>query len=85
MSYYYFTFGSDERFPYGRDDFVMVEANNIHEACAIFRAVHPNRPGSDCLNCASIYTYDEFNKFRDICYPHREPIEMISIKRRNTP
>lgn len=73
----YFTFGSDERYPYGRNDFVEVEAGSMGEACELFRAVHPNRPGSQCLNCAFYYSEDEFNSFRDRFYPGREPVEII--------
>ena len=61
---YYFTFGSDSRFPYNRNEFVVVHAPTAKVACEKFRARHPNRPGSPFLNCADVYTEDVFNGFR---------------------
>jgi hypothetical protein len=77
MASYFFTFGSDERFPFGRDDYVEVVAENAHEACELFRSHHPNRPGSNLLNCSFIYSDEKFNEFRDQFYPGRAPIEVI--------
>ena len=76
----YFTFGSDPRYPYGRNDYVEVEAENMWQACELFKSVHPNRPGSGCLNCAFYYPEEEFNKFRQRYYD-REPIETITVRR----
>lgn len=80
---FYFTFGSDERYPYGPNDYVEVEAENGTDACELFRVIHPNRPGSDCLNCAFIYSEDTFNKFRDKYYNGIEPVEIISVRKRD--
>ena len=76
MSNYYFTFGSDERFPFGRNDYVMVQAQDGNRACDLFRERHPNRPGSNCINCAFIYSEEKFNAFRDRFYPY-PPVEII--------
>lgn len=76
---FYFTFGSDPRYDYGRDDYVIVEAENENQAVCIFQAVHPNRPGSSSVNCASWYSEEAFNQFRDQYYPNRTPKEHISL------
>lgn len=77
MNKYYFTFGSDERFPYGRDDFVVVFAPTAHIAGRKFQKRHPNRPGSPFLNCADVYTEENFNVFRDKYYRGVAPKEVI--------
>ena len=79
MNRFYFTFGSDPEFPYGRKDIVVVTAKDENMACDLFQAVHPNRPGSSCINCASIYAEDEFNEFRDKYYKGIEPVETIEV------
>ena len=75
----YFTFGSDPAFPYGRDDYVVVEAYTIEQAIALFQMIHPNRPGSHCVNCAAWYFEDRFNEFRDKYYPGVAPAEIIAL------
>jgi hypothetical protein len=82
---FYFTFGSDERYPYGRNDFVEVIAPSEHLACELFQAFHPNRPGSDLINCAGIYSKETFDGFRDKHYPNRKPIEQIAVCRQLNP
>ncbi len=78
MASYFFTFGSDERFPYGRNDYVEVIAENAHDACELFREHHPDRPGSEgIINCSFIYSDEKFNEFRNEFYPGRAPIEVI--------
>ena len=77
MNKYYFTFGSDPRFPFGREEFIEVRAWSARSACALFREVYPNRPGSTCLNCADYYTETEFNQFRAECYGDRRPVQVI--------
>lgn len=77
MKNFYFTFGSDPKFPYGREDYVVVMANDRNEACRKFKEKYPNRPGSDFINCAFIYSEAEFNKFKDEFYPGVKPIDTI--------
>ena len=79
MAKFYFTFGSDPEYPYGRNDYVEVEAKGLNEACCLFNLVHPPREGSDLLNCAFFYSEESFNKFREEYYPNRQPIETISL------
>ena len=61
---YYFSFGSDPLYPY-QNGYIVIEAKNIEAACDIFKAYHPNREGSNLINCAFIYTEDEFMKSWD--------------------
>ena len=71
----YFTFGSDPRYPYGRDQYVVAEAETLHDAVQKFRHRHPDRtPG--LVNCAFFYQENEFNKFRHL-YDGAEPAEVI--------
>ena len=57
---YYFTYGTDEQYPYILG-WTRVAAPSREAAVAAFRAYHPNRNGSGCVNCASIYTEEQFN------------------------
>lgn len=77
---YYFTFGSDPAYPYGIDEYMVINAKNIHEAQMAFKAVHPNRPDSACLNYAFSYTEEEW-KQSDICnkfYNNQPPVEELT-------
>ena len=77
MTKTYFTFGSDPLYPYGQRDYVEVQAENIDQACELFQATHPNRPGSKYINCAFIYHEEEFRTIRDRFYGGRPPVEVI--------
>lgn len=59
MSKFYFTYGSDERFPF-QYGWTEIEAPDLACACEVFRSVHPNRPGSGLLNCADVYSEEAF-------------------------
>lgn len=65
MEKFYFTFGSNPLFPFGENEYVVIEANDERTAHKIFRAVWPPRPGSECTNCAFCYPED---KWKDV-YP----------------
>ena len=55
---FYFTFGTDEHYPY-RGGWAEVEAEDLKEACSIFRYYFPDRvPG--ILHCADYYTEEQF-------------------------
>lgn len=83
MQKYYFTFGSDKQFPYGRDEFVVVTAENALQACNLFRVVHPSRKGSNFINCSEVYSEQDFEEFRDKYYHNVLPVEMITITKRD--
>ncbi len=55
MKKFYFTYGTDRGYPF-RGGWTLIIAPNISAAIQIFKAYHPNRDGSDCLNCADYYT-----------------------------
>ena len=74
----YFTFGTDPLYPYHIGDYVVVEAENVNDACLLFNMVHPPRH-DDVVNCAFIYSERKFNEFRDKYYKDVEPAEIISI------
>ncbi len=78
---YYFTFGSDPAYPYGRDEYVEIGAPNEHLACELFRAFHPNRPGSDLVNCAGIYNWDSWQDVKERFYKGVQPVERITVCR----
>ncbi len=79
----YFTFGSDPLFPFSQKDYVEVEAESMNQACDLFNLIHPPRkPGTCTVNCAFIYSEEKFEKIRNLHYRGVEPIEVISVRRR---
>ena len=62
MSTFYFTYGSDERFPY-QGGWSEVEAPTLKDACDLFRLAHPQRdPTVPVGNYAEVYTEEEFRE-----------------------
>nr|WP_325300380.1 hypothetical protein [uncultured Dysosmobacter sp.] len=60
MKRYYYTFGTDEHFPFS-GGWIVIEAPDIKTAHEIFRAAYPDRtPG--VLNCADYYPEAVFNE-----------------------
>ena len=56
---FYFTYGlTGHPFSGG---WTQIKAPDINSACALFRAIHPNKTDG-VLNCASVYTHDEFQR-----------------------
>ena len=60
MNKYYFTFGSDERYPF-QNGHLIVEANDINDAIKCFQKHYPNRPNSDTINCAFYYSEKQWS------------------------
>lgn len=79
MKNFYYTFGSDPQYPFGKNDYVVVEAVDIRMANAMFMRKHPG-PHEDIVNCAFFYTEEKFNAFRDKYYADVQPIEVIRIE-----
>ena len=72
----YFTFGSDPGFPYGRDDYVLVEADSYRACLDKYKERHPNRtPG--LINCAEYYTESSWKSVAEAWYKGRQPAEVI--------
>ena len=61
MEKFYFTYGTDRGYPF-RGGWTIINAPNIEAAIKMFQAIHPSRPGSNCLNCADYYTAEKFEK-----------------------
>lgn len=57
--YYYFTFGTDERFPFS-NGCVKVQASSRSEAVKKFNKKYP--PRNDLVNCSFIYDQWTFNQ-----------------------
>jgi len=76
MNNYYFTFGTNEHYPYGINDYVEISANTEAEARDMFNRVHPPVV-CDFLNCAFVYSEKEFNSFRDKYYKGVLPAERL--------
>ena len=77
MSDFYFTFGSAAQFPYDRDEFVEVtNAPTEKAARKAFRTVYPD-VHEDTLNCAFVYSKDEFEPIQTEYYPGKAPADSI--------
>lgn len=59
MSNFYFTYGIEGHPFVG--GWTMVGANDAEQACALFRAVHPDKT-EGVLNCAFVYSEEDFKK-----------------------
>ena len=57
---FYFTFGTDKRYPY-RGGWVLIHAPSLRVAVKIFRAVFPEKTRG-LLNCSDYYTEEQFEK-----------------------
>ncbi len=56
---FYFTFGTDERYPY-RGGWVEVWGVDLNHAVQLFKEKYPNRSGYVWLNCADYYNESDF-------------------------
>lgn len=77
MERYYFTFGSDPAYPYGRDDYVIAIGTDRHDCINAFRKKYPNRPGSDAVNCADIYSATKWEEVSKKYYNGVTPREIL--------
>ena len=60
LNAFYFTYGSDPCFPY-QGGWTLVLAAGYDDAVAAFDAYHPRSESAyGCINCADIYTSEEF-------------------------
>ncbi len=72
----YFTFGTNPAFPYGIDDYVVVIGADVKDCIKTFKDAHPNRPGSDAINCADYYGEHQWKR---IPKEHRDEKELKEI------
>ncbi len=69
----YYTFGDAKQFPYGREDYVLVEADTPKQCHALFRVAFPD-VYEDTLNCADYYPEAEWEEIsRNWGYAKKEP------------
>lgn len=75
----YYTFGTDTRFPFGEDKYIVVEAPTPELCHALFRSKHPDRC-EGTLNCADYYPEHEFEEnIRDKWFKDVDPSEYLVI------
>lgn len=81
MAKFYFTYGSDEKFPY-QYGWTEIEAPNIDAAIAAFRIYHPDRH-QNTINCSFWYTEERFMKsnMAEIKIPGNFCHERITVTR----
>lgn len=71
-----FTFGSDENFPFGRGDYVVIYGLSAKDCTDTFKEHYPNRLGSDCLNCADYYKRHEWDEAKEY-YKGTQPAKVL--------
>ena len=79
MNKYYFTFGTDRKFPF-INGYIIIEAPNGKSAVEIFKAYFPNRPGSSAINCSFMYTEEKFMEDWDWCWSKSECHGVIAFR-----
>ena len=68
MAKVYFTYGSDDKsMPY-IGGWTVIHAPTAQMAVELFKILHPNENDSEVLNCADVYTEDEF--IRTLMWKH---------------
>lgn len=72
---FYFTFGSNEKFPYP-NSYLVVIAENEKQACEVFRKHFPDRH-ENTLNCSFVYTENEWNK-AEVFRRYQDPSIILS-------
>ena len=80
MTKTYFTFGTASHFPYGRDEYVVIEALDQQKAVKEFMTRFPDED-PNVVNCAFYYTEDEWinEKIGEKYYKDISPVEYIVI------
>lgn len=74
---WFYTFGTDPLYPFGLGEYVEVHADSEKEADGKFRDRFPDRPGSNVLNCAFIYSEKAWEKVRGEYYRGKAPSAVI--------
>lgn len=77
MSPWFFTFGSDPEYPFGRNQFVVVYAASKGEAIKKYQEKYPNRQESSCYNAADCYSLEKWKMLEDKYYPEIIPSDII--------
>ena len=74
---FYFTFGSWDKFPYGRGEYVVVKAYDIREAARKFMRKYPDPYDAQTVNCADYYNQQQWNEITKNFYKGTDPVEII--------
>lgn len=79
MEKYYFTFGSDPAYPYGREDYLVVIGKDRPDCVKAYMKKYPPRePDSAVVNCADIYSEASWVTSARKYYKGKEPVEVIT-------
>lgn len=74
---FYFTFGSAKQFPYSREQYVVVKAQDIREAARKYKRKYPNPHDDETINCADYYNQQTWDERIKKYYGDAEPAEII--------
>lgn len=80
MEKFYFSFGSDDLFPY-HDGYIVVEAPSFDDACRWFLDTFPGRD-AEVLNCSFVY---EQGAWERISHPftQEKPLTIFHLQMEN--
>lgn len=74
---FYFTFGTAKQYPYTREQYLIVKAQDIREAARKYKKKYPNPYDNEVLNCADYYGQKEWDEYVKKYYEGTEPVEII--------
>lgn len=74
---WFYTFGTDPRFPHGIEEYVEVHADTRNQADQKFKSRYPCREESNLLNCAWIYSEKEWERIYKEHYSGKRPARVI--------
>lgn len=77
MEKLYFTFGSDPKYPYGREEYIIAIGTDTQDCLNAYKKKYPNRPDSSAVNCADYYTEAEWNANTNRFYKDVQPKELL--------
>lgn len=76
MQWFYFTFGSDEQFPYP-NSYMKIKAKTMNKAIRVFMTCHPNRHGSTAYNASECYHQKRWDEIVGRYYADQEPAAVV--------
>ncbi len=74
---WFYTFGTDPKFPFGIEEYVEVHADNANQANQKFKSHFLCREGSTLLNCAFVYAEDLWDPIYTEYYSGKRPARVI--------
>lgn len=74
---YFFTFGTDPKYPFGIEEYVEVHADDGNQASQKFMSRYPCREGSTLMNCAFVYGEKQWEKIYNEHYKGKPPARVI--------